>query len=98
MDFLSSRDQPLVAQTLPANTYPDQRQPCRTVAATSLLITRADVDAALVRAMLDGLYGHVDELAGQTSHAWYISRERATTGAAIPFHPAAEEVLRESWR
>jgi len=98
VDFLTSRDQPLVAQTLPANTYPDQRQPCRTVAATSLLITRADVDAALVRAMLDGLYGHVDELAGQTSHAWYISRERATTGAAIPFHPAAEEVLRESWR
>jgi len=98
VDFLTSRDQPLVAQTLPANTYPGQREPCRTVAATSLLITRADVDGERVRSMLDALYGHVDELAGQASHAWYISRDHATAGAAIPFHPAAEEFLSDDAR
>jgi TRAP transporter TAXI family solute receptor len=94
-----AHDQPaLVPQTLPANTYPGQGLPCRTVAATSLLISRADVPKEQVQAVLEALYGNVDELAGQTSHAWYISRERATTGAAIPLHPAAESYLGGSWR
>lgn len=88
----------LVAQTLPANTYPGQSSPCRTVAASSLLITRAGVDGERVESVLEALYGGVDELAGQTSHAWYISKETATVGASIPLHPAAERFLAAAGR
>ncbi len=80
----------LMPQTLPARTYPGMTAPIQTVAVTSLLVTRADVDGALVGVMLDALYGNPDELAGQTSHAWYVSPQTATTGTPIPMHRAAE--------
>lgn len=95
---LADSSEALVAQTLPANTYPGQLEPYRTLAATSLLITRADVNPKQVDQVLVALYGNVDELAGQTSHAWYISTETAAVGASIPLHRSSEVYLSAEWR
>lgn len=90
---LTRQDRSLVEVTIPANTYPGEREACSTVAVTSLLLSREDVDEALVHTLLDAIFGHVEQLGGRTSHAWYVSPETARSGASVPLHPAAERYL-----
>lgn len=90
---LAAVDRALVDVTLPANTYPGEREPCRTVAVTSMLLSRADVDEDLVTTLLDATFDHVQRLGEHSSHAWYVSPATARTGASIPLHPAADRYL-----
>ncbi len=93
LEQLTTQDRSLVEVTIPANTYPGEREPCSTVAVTSLLMSREDVDEALVHTLLDAIFGHVEQLGGRTSHAWYVSPETARSGASVPLHPAADRYL-----
>jgi TRAP transporter TAXI family solute receptor len=93
IERLSAIDRALVEVTLPSNTYPGEREPCRTVAVTSMLLTRADVDDDLVTTLLDATFDHVQQLGEHSSHAWYVSPATAKTGASIPLHSAADRYL-----
>lgn len=84
-------DAGLVPLTLPARTYPRQDGPVPTVAATALVVTRADVVEAQVDAVLALLFERHE---GETTAA--VSRIGATTariGVGIPWHPRAEAFL-----
>ena len=93
VDDLVRTNPAMVEATLPANTYPGQRQACATVAVTSLLITHQDVADEAVTEVVSALLDNVDELGRGTPQGWYVSRQTARAGASIPLHPAAERLL-----
>ncbi len=90
---LTAGDPALVPVTIPAHSYPGQDAPCRTVAVTSLLVTRADAGEDQVAAAIEALFDHVDALGEALGHAWVASPDTARRGASIPLHPAAERYL-----
>jgi len=81
----------LVPLTLPALTYAGQTTPVPTLAATALLLTRADVAPAAVEAMLGLLFEHREGSA--TAAVAQVGVARALGGVAIPLHPAAQTWL-----
>jgi TRAP transporter TAXI family solute receptor len=81
----------LVPLTLPALTYAGQATPVPTLAATALLLTRADVAPATVEAMLSLLFEHREGSA--TAAVAQVAVARALDGVAIPLHPAAQTWL-----
>ncbi len=84
-------DSGLLPLTLPALTYAGQTTPVPTLAATALLVTRADVAPATVEAMLGLLFERREGTA--TAAVAQVAVTRARDGAAIPLHPAAEAWL-----
>jgi TRAP transporter TAXI family solute receptor len=81
----------LLPLTLPALTYAGQTTPVPTLAATALLVTRAEVAPAAVDAMLRLLFERQE---GTPSAAVaQVAVARARDGLAIPLHPAAETWL-----
>lgn len=82
----------LVPLTLPARTYPGQRAPVPTVAATALLVTRADVPAEKVVQIVRLLF----EPRGERIESAALSQIKPRTareGVSIPWYPAAEALL-----
>lgn len=81
----------LVPLTLPALTYTGQTIPLPTLAATVLLVTRADVAAATVASLLRLLY---EEKGGPlTAAVSQIQLARARSGVTLPFYPQADAWL-----
>lgn len=84
-------DAGLVPITLPARTYPGQDAPLPTVAATALLVTRADVPATQVNAMLELLFARrEDRIAAAVAQ---IAPRTAREGVTIPWQPTADTWL-----
>lgn len=84
-------DAGLLPLTLPALTYAGQATPVPTLAATALLLTRADVAPATIEAMLGLLFAPREGKA--TAAVSQVSVARARDGLTIPLHPAAERWL-----
>ena len=84
-------DSGLIPLTLPALTYAGQAAPVPTLAATALLVTRADVAPAAVEAMLGLLFARREGVA--TAAVSQVALARARDGLTIPLHPAAERWL-----
>lgn len=84
-------DAGLVPLTLPARTYPGQDAPLPTVAATALLVTRADVPTTQVNAMLDLLFVRREDTAAAA--VAQIGPRTAREGVTIPWQPAADAWL-----
>jgi TRAP transporter TAXI family solute receptor len=81
----------LAPLTLPAGTYHGQVAPVPTLAATALLVTRENVPARAVDAMLKLLF---DARAGDDAAAVaHIARPTARVGVSLPWHPAADAWL-----
>ncbi|WP_418765031.1 TAXI family TRAP transporter solute-binding subunit [Mailhella sp.] len=76
--------------TIPAGTYPFQKEDCQTVATQLLLITNADTPDEMVEGVLNSLIKNIDYL--RTVHACLkdMSPERMSANDVIPFHPAAQ--------
>ena len=100
-----SLDKALVAQlwqdapfmipiTIPAQTYPGQRDAVATAGVTALLIAREDLPDEDVTQLLDALLGQGDTLARHSAQAYFISRATADRGISIPLHPAAKAYLK----
>ena len=83
----------LVPLKLPARTYPGQKEPVQTLAATGLMITRADVPARQVESMLALLFDAGGGAAAEGSALAQISRRTAREGVVIPWSPSAERFL-----
>jgi TRAP transporter TAXI family solute receptor len=78
----------LVSLTLPARTYPGQNGPVPTVAATALLLTRADVPRKQVDAMLKLVFETREGRAGAAVSQ--ISRGSAPAGVNLPWYEGTE--------
>lgn len=92
---LSASPGGLVRLVLPPGTYPGQRVAVPTVAATALLAARADTPDAEIRATLAAIYERIHFIGSGSAAGALISRDRATTGIAIPMHPAAAAFLEQ---
>ena len=82
----------LVPLTLPARTYSRQDAPVPTLAATALMVTRADVPDVHVDAMLRLLFEERPD-GGEPAAPSRIALRSARQGVGIPWHPRAEAYI-----
>ncbi|MEG0821348.1 MAG: TAXI family TRAP transporter solute-binding subunit [Burkholderiaceae bacterium] len=89
----ATRTAGLLPITLPARTYAGQNRPVDTVAATALMVTRADVPAEKVVQMVRLLFEPraADVESAILSH---INARTAREGVTIPWYPAAAALLK----
>lgn len=80
--------------SIPAGTYPFQKEDCRTVTSQLLLITSADTPDELVEGVLSSMVKNIDYLRTVHSNLKDLSPESMANNTAIPMHPAAEKFYR----
>ncbi|OKJ00948.1 TAXI family TRAP transporter solute-binding subunit [Kitasatospora sp. CB01950] len=81
------------AATIPADAYPlvePQRTPVSTVAVPNLLVTRADVDPALVEAVTRVVIDSRDRIGGQVHAAQLVDLRSAVYTDPLPLHDGAK--------
>jgi TRAP transporter TAXI family solute receptor len=83
----------LIPLKMPARTYAGQAEPVQTLAATGLMITRSDVPAQQVDAVLKLLFEPGIGQGAEGSAAALIGVSTARAGVLIPWFPAAEAFL-----
>jgi TRAP transporter TAXI family solute receptor len=77
-----------VQLTIPANTYPGQKEDVTTVAATALLVTHSDVPEREAEILLKVVFETTEPLAGSAQGA-KIAKRTGLRGITIAMHPAA---------
>lgn len=77
--------------TIPANTYPFQKEDCKTITTQLLLITNVNTPDELVEGVLSSMVKNIDYLRTVHSNLKTISPETMVANKAIPLHPAAEK-------
>jgi TRAP transporter TAXI family solute receptor len=77
----------LVALTIPAGTYPGQREPVATVATAALLVTTSDAPEAEVADMAAFVFSRADFAAAGNAEGVKVSRDTAVRGITLPMHP-----------
>jgi TRAP transporter TAXI family solute receptor len=75
--------------TLPANTYPQQRTPVVTAAATALLLTRADAPASEVERIADLVFVQMPQKRAARADVSRVSSGGDLRGVTVPVHPGA---------
>ena len=77
----------LTPLTLPANTYPQQREPVMTVASSALLVTTADAPDAEVAAVADLVFRRMPAQYAGSGDIIRVSPDNERRGVTIPLHP-----------
>jgi TRAP transporter TAXI family solute receptor len=80
---------------IPANTYQGQASAVPGIAIENFLVTREDVPAETVYAMLSAMYDNLPALIAAHSAAKEIKLENGAKGMPVPLHPGAEKFFRE---
>jgi TRAP transporter TAXI family solute receptor len=80
---------------IPANTYMGQTADVPAIAIANFLVTREEVPAETVHAMLAAIYDNLPTLVAAHSAAKDIKLENALKGMPVPLHPGAETFFRE---
>lgn len=83
----------LVEFTLPARSYPGQDAPVQTLAATALLVTRADIAETSAKLMLELLFDAEDAQRAGSAVLAQVQRRTARVGVTVPWLPVAEQAL-----
>jgi TRAP transporter TAXI family solute receptor len=83
------------ATVIPANTYKGQTADVPGIAIANFLVTREDVPAETVHAMLAAIYDNLPMLVAAHSAAKDIKLENGAKGMPVPLHPGAEKFFRE---
>ncbi len=81
------------AATIPADAYPNvepERTPVPTVAVPNLLVTRADVDPALVEALTRAVIDSRDDIGRQVHAAQLVDLRTAVYTDPLPLHDGAK--------
>ena len=81
--------------TIPAGTYPAQRESVQTVAQPNLLAVRADIPEEDVYRITRTIFDHLSFLQGVHSATESMSLDEAMTGLPLPLHPGAARYYRE---
>jgi hypothetical protein len=76
--------------TIPAGTYPFQKEDCKSVTTQLLLITSADTPDELVEGVLSSMVKNIDYLRTVHANLKDLTPERMAANTSIPMHPAAE--------
>jgi TRAP transporter TAXI family solute receptor len=79
----------LVRLSLPANTYPGQKEDVTTIAATAVLVTHSDVPESEASVVLRVVFENADYLAAGSGQGAKISKRNGLRGITIAMHPAA---------
>ena len=74
---------------IPAATYPGQDEDIRTIALSTQLVVRTDVDDDVVYAITKSIFENLDYLQRVGSSMAGLSLEQALAGMAMPLHPGA---------
>ncbi|WP_298067147.1 TAXI family TRAP transporter solute-binding subunit [uncultured Mailhella sp.] len=77
--------------TIPAGTYPFQKEDVKTVTSQLLLITNADTPDELVEGVLKAMVANLDYLRTVHSNLKDLSPMQMAANTTIPMHPAAEK-------
>jgi TRAP transporter TAXI family solute receptor len=75
--------------TLPANTYPQQRQPVVTAAAAALLLTTAGAPVTEVERVTDLVFTRMPQQPRASADAVRVSAAGQLRGVTVPLHPGA---------
>lgn len=81
--------------TIPANTYAGQTTDEPTIAIKNFLVSHEGVPAETVYAMTKSMFSNLDAMVAAHNAAKGITKEGATSGTTVPFHPGAERYYRE---
>jgi len=74
---------------IPADTYPNQNDDIRTIALSTLLVVRTDIDDDVVYAITKSIFENLDYLKRVDPSMADLSLEHALAGMAMPLHPGA---------
>ena len=80
---------------IPANTYPGQTKPVRSIAQPNFLGVRADVDKEVVYLLTKTLFENPDYLKNVHKMGAFITLENALSGLPAPLHPGAYKYYKE---
>ncbi|GAB3485473.1 TAXI family TRAP transporter solute-binding subunit [Marinomonas epiphytica] len=80
---------------IPANTYPGQTQPIKTVAQPNFLASRADLSEEDVYQLTKSIYENLPYLSAIHKATAVMSIEKAIAGLPVPLHPGAARYYRE---
>jgi TRAP transporter TAXI family solute receptor len=89
LDRLVQAHPGLSALTLPANTYPQQKEPVDTVAAVALLVTTFDAPEAEVERVADLVFARMPQRGAGSADVVKVSAAHELRGVTIPLHPGA---------
>jgi len=80
---------------IPANTYPGQTEPVKTIAQPNFLGIRADVDTEIVYKLTKTIYENLPYLYSIHQATKHMNLESAISGLPSPLHPGALKYYRE---
>jgi uncharacterized protein len=80
---------------IPAETYPGQVKPLKTIGQLSILAVTSSLDAQVVYALTQSLFDNLEHLARVHHACQSISLENALEGLEVPLHPGAAQYYRE---
>ncbi len=80
---------------IPANTYPGQTKPVRSIAQPNFLGVRADVDEQVVYLLTKTLFENPEYLKNVHKMGAFIKLENALNGLPAPLHPGAYKYYKE---
>ena len=80
---------------IPANTYPGQTKPVRTIAQPNFLGVRMDVDKEVIYLLTKTIFDNPDYLKQVHKMGAFITLDNALSGLPAPLHPGAYEFYRE---
>ncbi len=81
---------------IPANTYTGQTADVPTAAIKNFLVSHEGVPADVVYQMTKSMFENLDTMVAAHAAARGITKQGATTGTPVPFHPGAEKYYRET--
>lgn len=81
--------------TIPADTYPNQKNPVKLVAQTAQLMVRADIPEGLVYELTKCMFDNLDYLYRGHSSLKELKLSTATIGLIAPLHPGAYKFYQE---
>jgi len=81
---------------IPASTYPGQHEDVWTMALSTLLVVRADVDADVVHAVTKSVFENLDYLKRVDPILGDLALDKALSGVTMPLHPGALRYYRET--
>jgi TRAP transporter TAXI family solute receptor len=94
VDRLRTRYPFFRSEIIPAGTYRGQDRPVHTLSIDVVLLTRADLDNAIVRRLTDGLFQMLPQLSAELPFLKGLVPERAPA-TPVPLHPGAALYYRE---
>ena len=94
MDRLRSAYPFFRSAVIPAGTYANQHESIETLSIDIVLLTRKDLDAALVRQLTAGLFQMLPRLTSELDFLQGMDPERAPA-TPVPLHPGATLYYRE---